>query len=232
VNTFATSQGVQGILFGDSGADWLPLAGATGRRCLPTSTYTDVPTTAWYDDGARWADDEDIIGGINGELRPIGNVNRAQAAMWLNLMFGGVGGDPHAFTDVPDGAWYEDGVDFVGDAPNGPIAGGFGTEFRPRLNLNRAQAASWLYAAAGSPDVSALPAHGFTDVGPTTWFADAATWAKANGIVSGFGDDTFRGTRNVSRAQMAQWMFNLAAEPAAWEAGAELAPTVLFVPAP
>ena len=228
INTFATSQGVQGLLLGasESGADWLPLDGGSGRRCLPESTYSDVTPTSWFDDGARWVDEQDIVGGINGEFRPNGNVNRAQAAQWLNLMFGDVGGDPHTFTDVPDGAWYEDGVNFVGDAPNGVIAAGFGGEFRPRLNLNRAQAVSWLYAAAGSPDADAAD---FTDVGPNAWFADAAGWAQEHGIVSGFPDGSFRAGRNVTRAQFSQWMFNLAADPEAWAGGATLPPTILFV---
>ncbi|HEY5886926.1 MAG TPA: S-layer homology domain-containing protein [Acidimicrobiales bacterium] len=232
VNTFATSQAVQALLLDQvPGADWLPVApqvSTVQRRCLPEAGFADVPVGAWYDDGARWVDDVGIVGGINGDLRPAGRVNRAQAAMWLNDMFGGPGGAPHSFTDVPDGAWYEDGVDFVGGAPNGVIATGFGDQFRPRLNLNRAQAASWLYAAADSPDVTGLPAHGFTDVGPSTWYGDAATWAAANEIVLGFGDDTFRGDGNVSRAQFAQWMFNLVATPEAWTDGATLPPTLLF----
>ena len=226
VNTFATSQSVQALLLPLPEADWLPLDPEAGRVCLPPSTYTDVTPDAWFDDGARWVDAEDIVSGIGGELRPNGNVNRAQAAMWLNLVYSDRGGAPHPFTDVPDGAWYEDGVDFVGDAPNGPIANGFGTEFRPRVKLNRAQAVSWLYAMAGSPEVSGAP--DFTDVPDDAWFADAAAWAQEHGIVLGFPDDTFRGNGNVRRAQFSQWMFNLAAEPAAWADDAEVPPTNLF----
>ncbi len=125
VNTFATSQTIQALLLDQAGADWLPRPAAdSGRRCIVPDTYTDVPAAAWYDDGARWVDEEDIVSGTNGALLPKNNVNRAQAAMWLNLMFGGPGGDPHAFVDVPDGAWYEDGVNFVDGAPNGRILTG------------------------------------------------------------------------------------------------------------
>ncbi len=233
VNTFATTQTVQALHLGLPGADWLPRPAAdAGRRCIAADTFIDVPFNAWFDDGARWVDDEGIVSGTNGALRPRSNVNRAQASTWLNLMFGGPGGDPHTFVDVPPGAWYEDGVNFVGDAPNGVIATGFGDEFRPRRILNRAQAASWLYAAAGAPAVAGLPANGFTDVGPGAWYRDAVTWAKARGIVAGFADNTFRGRGNVNRGQMAQWLFNLAATPEAWDTGATVAPTALFTPAP
>jgi hypothetical protein len=237
-STFATSQAVQALLLDDDAdlADWLPLAARPStvpRRCLPESSYTDVPAGAWYDDGARWVDDTDIVAGIAGGLQPSGNVRRSQAARWLNEVFGDLGGDPNPYTDVADGAWYERGVDFVGSAPNGVIARGFGDEFRPRVKLNRAQAVSWLYAAAGSPDVSTLPAHGLTDVGPSAWFGDAVTWAQANGIVLGFQDGTFRGNGNVKRAQFAQWLFNLVATPEAWPGDVPLLPpTVLFSVAP
>ncbi len=232
VNTFATSQAVQALLLDqDPGADWLPVTAQVSsveRRCLPAAGFADVPAGAWYDDGARWVDDAEIVGGINGDLRPPGRVNRAQAAMWLNGVFGSPGGAANGFTDVPDGVWYEDGVDFVASAPNGTIASGFGDQFRPQLSLNRAQAVSWLYAAAGSPDVSTLPPHGFTDVRPTTWFRNAARWAAANDIVLGFPNGTFRGNGDVTRAQFAQWMFNLVATPEAWPLTATTPPTLLF----
>jgi hypothetical protein len=235
VSTFATSQALQALFLDDASADWLPLAAGSPdeRRCLPESTYSDVPAGAWYDDGARWVDDTGIVAGVAGGLQPSGNVRRSQAASWLNEVFGDLGGDPNPYTDVPDGAWYERGVDFVGSAPNGTIAQGFGSQFRPRVKLNRAQAVSWLYAAAGSPDVSNLAAHGLTDVGPSAWFGDAVTWAQANGIVLGFEDGTFRGDGNVKRAQLAQWMFNLVATPEAWPQGVPLLPpTTLFSPFP
>jgi len=229
VNTFATSQTIQALLLDQAGADWLPRPAAdSGRRCIAPDTYTDVPANAWYDDGARWVDDEDIVSGANGALLPKAEVNRAQASMWLNLMFGGPGGDPHEFVDVPDGAWYEDGVNFVDGGPNGRILTGSSDRFRPRAALNRAQAAAWLYAAAGSPEVTGLPAHGFEDVGGTAWYRNAVTWAKAHGVVAGFGDSTFRGLGRVNRGQLTQWMFNLAATPEAWEDGAILPPTILF----
>ncbi len=229
VNTFATSQAIQALHLAQPNADWLPRPAATGRRCLPESTYDDVPAGIWYDDGARWVDDEDIVAGIQGEFRGANTVNRAQAATWLNLVFGGIGGDPHGFNDVPAGVWYEEGVDFVSDAPNGPIVAGLTGRFKPLQVLTRARATAWLYAAAGSPDVTGLPAHGFSDVGPNAGYADAATWAKANGIVSGV-NGRFQPNGQVTRAHFAQWMFNLAAEPAAWEDGATLPPTILFVP--
>ena len=231
VNTFATSQALQALFLArdPEAASWLPVApSGTDLRCLTPHGYRDVPANAWYDDGARWVDETGIVAGFDGAMVPKGSVKRQQAAMWLNLMFGGVGGDPHPFVDVPANAWYREGVNFVGGSPNGVIATGYGDRFRPKLTLNRAQAVSWLYAAAGSPPVDDLAAHGFTDVGPNHWYEEAVTWAKANGVASGFADSTFRGKGDVNRAQFAQWMFTLAATPEAWSASAVIAPTNLF----
>ena len=136
----------------------------------------------------------------------------------------GYRGDPHPYTDVPDGVWYEDGVDFVGDAPNGPIANGFGTEFLPRVKLSRAQAVSWLYAMAGRRRRGARTSPS------ACWrlVRRRGGWAQEHGIVLGFADGTFRGNGNVRRAQFSQWMFNVAAEPTAWADDAEVPPTNLF----
>jgi S-layer homology domain len=222
VNTFATSQTVTALH-----RNWLPLESATGRRCLAEDPYTDTPGTTWYDNGARWLADVPIVAGH--ALHPTDRVTRAQASMWLNRMFDSAGGPDTSFPDVPDDAWYHDGVDFVAAAPNGVIATGYPTGmFLPGLTLARGQAALWLYRAAGSPDVSSLPPHGFSDVPAGLASSDAITWAAANGIVRGFGDGTFRVRQGVNRAQFGQWLYELAATPGAWEDGATIPTTVVF----
>jgi hypothetical protein len=231
VNTFATSQSVQALLLDqDPGADWLPRPAGTGRACLPAEGFSDVGPATWLENAARWVTTNEILTGINGTFQQNGPVSRAHAATWLNAMFGSPGGAENNFPDVPENAWYDAGVDFVTSAPNGPIASGINGRFEGRRTLNRGQAVTWLYAVAGSPDVTGLPATGFTDQRP--WFANAAVWAKANGIVTGFNDNTFKPNQNVTRGQMAQWLYLLAADGDAWEGGAELPPTILFSAAP
>ena len=229
LNTFATSQGLQALFQALPQADWLPTDASGGRLCLPAEDFPDVQPTTWFENAARWVAAEDIISGIGGRFQGRGPVSRAHASVWLNKMFGSIGGEETTFPDVPANAWYRDGANFVTSAPNGPIASGIQGQFRATRTLTRGQAVNWLYAAAGSPPVDALPETGFTDQAP--WFASAATWAKANGIVNGFADDTFRPAQEVNRAQFAQWLYQLAAEPEAWADDAALiAPTVLFVP--
>lgn len=58
-----------------------------------------------------------------------------------------------------------------------------------------------LYRLADEPDVTAD--NPFTDVPAGQWYTNAVIWAAANGIVSGFGDGTFRPNEPATRAQAA-----------------------------
>lgn len=235
VNTFATSQSVQGLAAVDGLPGFLPVGAATkGRVCLPPHGFADVPARAWNDDAVRWLALFDVARGYaGGEFRPADVFNRAQASMWFDALFPDTVGGPHPFSDVADGAWFEPGADFVGDPtwPGGPIARGFppDTEFRGTAPFNRAQAITWMYNAAGRPSIAGCGPHGFVDADP--WFDTALTWAGCHGIVNGFGDE-FRGYDQVNRAQGAFWFYNLAASPSAWGPAVTLPSTIVHTPAP
>ena len=69
-----------------------------------------------------------------------------------------------------------------------------------------------LYRVAGSPDVSALPPNGFTDV--PAWVEDAVTWLVANNYATGYDDNTLRPNLLISRAQVTRMQFRVAGSPA------------------
>ena len=75
------------------------------------------------------------------------------------------------------------------------------TTFAPSQEMSRAMLAVILYARAGQPAVEA--ANPFTDVPADSWYTDAVVWAAENGIVSGFGDGTFRPNAAITRAEFA-----------------------------
>ena len=83
------------------------------------------------------------------------------------------------------------------------------TTFAPSQEMSRAMLAVILYARAGQPAVEA--ANPFTDVPADSWYTDAVIWAADNGIVSGFGDGTFRPNEAVTRAQAAVMLYGYAA---------------------
>jgi hypothetical protein len=116
----------------------------------------------------------------------------------------------HGFSDVP--AWVEDAVRW---AVYLGYAEGFADHtYRPDLDINRAQVVRMLYRVAGSPDVSALPPHGLSDVPP--WVETAVRWAvgaEPDPIMTGFGDNTFRPTTAISRAQVVRSLYRMAGSP-------------------
>ena len=81
--------------------------------------------------------------------------------------------------------------------------------FAPDQQLSRAMLAVILYAMAGEPAVTGEGP--FTDVPAGCWYTDAIVWAAQNGIVSGFGDGTFRPNAAITRAQAAVMLYGYAA---------------------
>jgi hypothetical protein len=90
----------------------------------------------------------------------------------------------------------------------GFIAGFDGNAFRPEQPLTREQAVSMLLEALGGiPQVAvALPsetkATPYSDIEASRWSAAKIAWAHQNGIVSGYGNETFRPTAQVTRAEL------------------------------
>ena len=81
--------------------------------------------------------------------------------------------------------------------------------FAPDQQLSRAMLAVILYAMAGEPAITGESP--FTDVPAGCWYTDAIVWATQNGIVSGFGDGTFRPNAAITRAQAAVMLYGYAA---------------------
>ena len=100
--------------------------------------------------------------------------------------------------------------------------------FRQANPISRGNFTRSLYGFVGAPDVSSLPAHGFTDVTP--FYDDAVRWAKANGLADGFANGTFRQKDDISRGNTARIVYNTALHPDAW-LDPDLAPrSMLFRP--
>ena len=117
----------------------------------------------------------------------------------------------HPFTDVPEGSWYEDAVIWAVD--KGITAGTSATTFSPDGICTRAQAVTFLWRAAGSPEpkTSTMP---FTDVKVGSYYYDAVLWAVEQGITAGTSATTFAPDLNCSRAQIVTFLWRAAGSPA------------------
>ena len=122
------------------------------------------------------------------------------------------------FSDVDADDWFAESAVYVRD--NGVMNGTSDTTFNPNGTTSRGQIAAILYRAAGSPAVSG--AADFPDVTAGAYYADAASWAAANGIVTGYSDGTFGPSDPITRQQLAAILWRYAGSPAA-ESGTDYA---------
>lgn len=109
------------------------------------------------------------------------------------------------FTDLDVTAWYHEAVDYA--LENGMMSGYGSGVFGPNNSLSRAMLCQILYNLEDRP---ATGQSVFDDVANTTWYADAVTWANANGIVSGYGDGRFGPNDAITREQLATILWRYA----------------------
>ena len=110
------------------------------------------------------------------------------------------------FADVPETAWYHDAVYYV--VERGLFQGTSDTAFSPGTTMTRGMLTTVLYRMSGSPEVSYSPI--FTDVPQDKWFTEGTVWAGQNDVVKGMGDGTFKPNGELTRAQIAQMLYNYA----------------------
>ena len=85
------------------------------------------------------------------------------------------------FSDVPEGIWYEDAVNYTLD--NGLMKGTSDRTFSPEEELTRAMVVTVLYRMADSPAVN-NETH-FTDIPNDAWYKNAVIWAAEQNIANG-----------------------------------------------
>ena len=116
------------------------------------------------------------------------------------------------FTDMPAyGTPEHEAIDWA--FVNGITAGLSATEFGTNKTLNRAQAATFLYAAAGKPAVDSTATVTFNDVVPSNWYYTPVLWAASNNLVAGYENNTFRPNNTLTRAQILTILYAWADRP-------------------
>ena len=108
------------------------------------------------------------------------------------------------FTDVPANAYYADAVSWA--VLNGVTKGTSETTFSPNASCTRAQAVTFLWRAAGSPE-PASTRNPFTDVKSDAYYYKAVLWAVEQGITVGTTDTTFSPNATCTRAQIVTFLW-------------------------
>ena len=139
------------------------------------------------------------------------NVRRTHT---IEVIFMKANGTPQTgvFVDVATGGYYEDAVDWA--VENGITKGTDDTHFSPDGICTRAQAVTFLWRAAGSPEpeTRAMP---FADVPAGSYYYDAVLLAVENGITEGTSDTRFSPNATCTRAQIVAFLWRSEKSPAA-----------------
>ena len=113
------------------------------------------------------------------------------------------------FQDIPSGHWATDDIRWCTDY--GVMAYGSSKKlFQPEDSLTRAmfvKICSNLVTQIGY-DTTYSEVKDYPDVAQNAWFYDSVQWASENGIVGGHANGTFTPDAPITRAQMAQMMYN------------------------
>ena len=133
-------------------------------------------------------------------------VEEPETGMGLAVPWEGSAG-ASGFTDIPAGAYYETAANWCRE--QGILTG---DTFAPDAAMTRATVADALYRAEGSPAVTAAA---FPDVPAGSQYADASSWASANGVMGGCADGRFGAADPVTRQQMAAVLWRYAGSPSA-----------------
>lgn len=107
------------------------------------------------------------------------------------------------FTDVSASSYYASAVEWA--VQQGITNGTSATTFSPEQSCTRAQAVTFLWRAAGSPEPTST-ACPFTDVSSTSYYYKAVLWAYENGITLGTSDTAFSPNATVTRAQVVTFL--------------------------
>ena len=138
------------------------------------------------------------------------NVRRTHT---IEVIFMKANGNPQTgvFVDVATGSYYEEAVNWA--VENGITQGTDDTHFSPDGISTRAQAVTFLWRTAGSPEpeTRAMP---FADVPVGSYYYDAVLWAVENGITKGTSDTTFSPNMACSRAQFVTFLWRSEKSPA------------------
>ncbi|MFD2444569.1 S-layer homology domain-containing protein [Bacillus sp. CGMCC 1.16607] len=170
------------------------------------TNFKDVPSNEYFFEAINSLHARNIINGFgDGTFRPNEIITRAQAAKILALALDldmTIIKDP-GFKDVPKENW---SYQYISALANKGIIAGYGDEFKPNDPLTRAQMAKIISLAyhLQTDDSKQLP---FTDVKHGDWFANYVGALVGNEITSGTTPTTFSPNKNVTRGQIAAFVY-------------------------
>ena len=177
------------------------------------TTFTDVPSSAWYAPYVRWASNQGLVSGykdsngnLTGRFGPEDSLTRAELAamLWRNA---GCPSAPSAGFSDTGRHWAKKAIDWC--ASQGIVTGYSGTKtFGPDDRITREQLCTMLWRNAGYPSGGVSPSrwHDGYNVDDYAW--NAVSWAAGQGIMAGTASApvSLNPQSNATRAEAAKML--------------------------
>ena len=213
----ATAQFDTGIPLDEALMDYITteLKGVIGEqykapqgRVSYTEPFTDV-TAGVYHDAIMWAYKSKITTGVTDTtFVPKDSCTRAQIVTFLYRAAGSpevAENVTNPFTDVSKDSVYYNAIMWAVEKKI--TTGVTDTTFEPNSPCTRAQIVTFLYRAAGSPELAKDAANPFSDVSDSSVYYNAILWAVEKKITTGVTGTTFVPNDTCTRAQAVTFLF-------------------------
>ena len=169
-------------------------------------TFIDVKEGDWFYEAVQFVVSSGMMNGTgNNSFQPGINLSRSMIATILWRLEDAPTGDSARFTDVPNGQWYTDAVNWA--AANDLVNGYGNSTFGPEDDITREQMAAILYRYAqfkGYDHTVQGDLSRFADGGQTSdWAREAVVWAVDNGLLTGKGGGLLDPKGTATRAEVA-----------------------------
>lgn len=171
--------------------------------------FKDVPFSLNFYTEISWLADQQVTTGYgDGNFRPKASVTREEIAAFMYR----ISGKPAVklpskspFKDVKSTAKFYKEIVWL--SSKGITTGWSDGTFRPTGKVTRQQIAAFLYRLEGKPKFTPPSKSPFKDMKTSSYFFKEVTWLAKTGITTGYSDKTFRPGANVSREEIAAFLY-------------------------
>ena len=175
----------------------------------PVKGFADLAKAEWSRTAVEYLEEKGVINGKSeNSFAPNDAVTREEGAKIIVAAFGLLKEADCEFTDVAKDRW---SYAYIASAVEAGIITGYGEDFGATDTMTREQAATILYRAAELIKLKLSEEKtDFTDAeSASDWSRDAIANLAANGVINGMGDGTFAPKATLTRAQLAQLVYNV-----------------------
>ncbi len=173
------------------------------------STFTDVPSDAYYAGPVEWAVENGITQGTSTTtFSPLKDCTRGDCVTFLYRYAGSPKvdlGKLSKFKDVKGTEYYGPAVAWA--VENNITSGTTPDEFSPKAKCTRAQIVTFLWRYSKEPEVEYTGT--FKDVVKKNYFSGAVAWAVEQGITKGTTKTEFSPDETCTRGQIVSFLYRM-----------------------